>query len=289
MLNALLSNRPSNKRLRSSAKRGFSMIEIIIVLGILGVMVSVGAASFITQANRNKLYSTSRMMATTLQQARQMAIAMRQERRVVIDCGSLDGFPSSISGVRVDPVRIWIEGKRCEQLAFEDDAYCVDQSGDLPNKIELTDVENMPDGVMIALDDRVPGLGDDSSIFYVEFSPRGSVSKVYFEGEESNTQPNEIEPLIYITRDNEMFELETRTVNYSDAAPLMPEWQERDSRDTGGTQQSNYLNDFERYKINTIEIIRLTGRTRRYDYAVLGPYPLDHPPESNEKIDNPGQ
>lgn len=285
MINGFLRQKP----LKSSTKRGFSMIEIIIVLGILAVMVGVGATSFINQANQNRLNSASRMISTTIRQARQMAIAMRQERRVVIDCGSLDNFSQNeLSGVRVDPVRIWIEGKRCEQLNFEDSAVCMDRTGDLPNRIELTDVELMPDGAMIGLDGMVPGLDDTASIFYIEFSPRGSVSKVYFEGEESNTQPNAIEPLIYVTRDNEIFNFRTRTGNYRDVVQdqLLPEWKLRnDPNQKEGDPE--YLEDFERYKINTIEVIRLTGRTRTYDYAVLGPFPLDHPPESTEKIDNP--
>jgi prepilin-type N-terminal cleavage/methylation domain-containing protein len=277
------------KQLKPSAKRGFSMIEIIIVLGILAIMISVGATSFINQVNRNKLNSASRMIATTIQQARQMAIAMRQERRVAIDCGKLDGFPGEISGVRVEPVRIWIEGKRCEQLNFEDPAVCVDQSGELENKFELTDVEVMPDGIMLGLDGVVPGLEDLSSIFYIEFSPRGSVSKVYFDGEEGSTSPNAMDSLIYVTRDNEIFNFETKTANYNDllGSSLFPEWQERGQRGPGNAPPNEYLDDFERYKVNTIEVIRLTGRTRTYDYAVLGPFPLDHPPESTEKIDNP--
>lgn len=275
-----------NKRSRAH-KRGFSMIEIIIVIGILAIMVGVGATSFINQANRNRLNSASRMIATTIQQARQMAIAMRQERRVVIDAGALDGFTdSTISGVRVSPIRVWIEGKRCEQLNFDTPAICADRSGDLGNAVELTDPELIPDGIMLGLDGVIPGI-DNPTTFYIEFSPRGSVSKVYFSGQEAGTLPNQIEPLIYVTRDNEIFNFRNETANYQKVVndDKLPTWQPREIyKDNDDVEVRE---DFERYKINTIEVIRLTGRTRTYDYAVLGPFPLDHPEEATEKIDNP--
>lgn len=270
-----------------AGKRGFSMIEIIIVIGILAIMVGVGATSFINQSNTNRRNSAARMVATTIQQARQMAIAMRQDRRVVIDAGALDGFSNNeISGVRVSPIRIWIEGKRCEQLNFDTAAVCADRSGDLNNAVELTDPELIPDGIMLGLDGVIPGI-DNPTTFYIEFNPRGSVSKVYFEGAEASTLPNQIEPLIYVIRDNELFNFRNGTANYQDVvnSNRLPEFQER-GLDIDN-EQREVREDFERYKINTIEVIRLTGRTRTYDYAVLGPFPLDHPPEATEKTDNP--
>ncbi len=274
-----------NDRNKSRKKRGFSMIEMIIVIGILGIMIGVGATSFVTQANRNRLNTTSRIISTTLQQARQMAIAMRQDRRVAIDAGELDGFSNNdISGVRIEPARIWIEGKRCEQLPFSANAACQGGGTDLPNAIELTDTENLPDGVMIGFDDEVPGI-DGPNIFYVEFSPRGNVSKVYYEDEEQETLPNFHEAVIFVIRDNESFQLRSGTVDYHtlvNNGRSLPEFEFNQGDDRSNTNEEVIREDLERYDINTVEIIRLTGRTRTYDYAVLGPFPLDHPPESTD-------
>lgn len=259
--------RPANRR------GGFSMIEIMLVIGIIAVLIGVGATSFVQQINRSRLSSTVSIIESNLRQARQNAIAMRQIRRVAIDAGSLDGFSSdTASGVRTLPASIWIEGKICQEYDFGAGAYCQDRTGRLSNVIELSDRQDLPDGVMIGdVDGRTPGAHGEPGVFYIEFDARGAVRKVYFSGEE-DTPANNLAPVIHLTRDGEIFSIGGETGDYFTALGNTGDNSIRWGRDDAQ----------ERYKVSTVEVVRLTGRTRVYDYAVLGPWPLDHPEESGE-------
>lgn len=259
--------------------RGFSLIEVMLVIGIIGILIGVGATSFVSQVNRTRLSSAVSIIESNLQQARQNAIAMRQSRRVAINAGQLDGFSDGrASGYRTEQASIWIEGKHCEEYNFSAGAYCQDRTGRTPNAFALSDVENLPDSVMVAdVDGLVPGIDDHPTTFYIEFDARGSVSKVYFQDEE-NTPSNNIAPVIHLTRDGETFNIAGNSGDYvtalSNSGASSLEWE--NNRNSAGKDSK------ERYKVSTIEVVRLTGRTRSYDYAVLGSWPLDHPKESSE-------
>jgi len=245
------------------------MVEVLIVIGIVGVLVSVGTASYISQLNRTRVESATLTIQSNLLQARQMAIAMRQSRRVVIDAGHLEGFsesPPQLSGARSRRVSVWIEGKRCEEFNYEADARYLDPSGKTPNAYAVTDVDFVPDFVMIAdVDGRTPGL-NNPEIFYIEFNTRGAIGKVCFDKMESKTNYNEIAPVIHLARDSELYTVSGKSLNYTEAA-----------RSTTVKFKDMKSDARERYKVHTLEVVRLTGRMRKYDFGILNPWPLDEP------------
>ncbi len=241
---------------------GFSMVEIIVVIGIIGVLTSIGAISYVNQINSSRVSSVTSIINTNLVQARQMAIAMRQSRRVVIDPGKIEAS----SGQRTKPARIWIEGKVCEEFNFEEEAFCTKDGG--PNTFIITDPDTLPDGVSLVnvgntLVSEVND-GSDPNPLYIQFNPRGQLSKIYFEGGEQSARPREMPAVFHLTRDNETYEIGGKAFRYEDIRPAVAD-------DTqGGEEDANV-----RYKINTIEILWLTGKTRVYDYAVFGVWPTD--------------
>ncbi len=262
-------NQIEDKSIRPSRQMlGFSMIEIVIVIGIIGVLVAAGTVGYVQQLNRSRVDSAVSVLNANLQQARQMAIAVRQVRRVAIDAGSFD---EEASRTRIRRAQIWIEGKRCQEFLFRDPAACQNPSGiggaqTGPNAWQVAEPDFLPDYVTIAdVDGRIPGAGNNPEIFYIEFNPRGSIGKVYFDGEESSTTYNAIAPVIHLTRDNEVFTFGDNTGDYEFALQNGSDttWDEPDAK--------------ERYKIQTVEVVRLTGKTRFYDYAILNPWPLDEP------------
>lgn len=252
---------------RSSREAGYSMIEILMVIGIIGILVGLGTAGYMTQMASSRVESGIQILNANLRQARQSAIAMRRARRVVIDAGRLDGFSNNkMTGPRTARVAVWVEGKHCEEYPFETGAWCSDPTGKTSNAYPVGDTAYFPDGIMVAdVDGRVPGLDGNSQTFCIEFNARGTVAKVYFQGEESRTTYNAIAPVIHLARDSEVFSITGQTGDYKfalgKAGSKTLQWSGEDAN--------------ERYKIQTIEVVRLTGRTRSYNYAILNPWPLD--------------
>ncbi|MGC9327394.1 MAG: pilus assembly FimT family protein [Candidatus Hinthialibacter sp.] len=266
-----LKTNPDVRRLSSQA--GFSMTEMLIVIGIIGVLVGYGAVSYVNKLTETRVSTGIQILNANFKQARQSAIAMRQSRRVVISMGQLSGLtdrnPPSLSGQFDEPMQIWIEGKICEEYPFDANAACVGGNRSEPNAYELTDPENFPDGILIAdVDGRVPGYGGNPTVICVEFNSRGAIQKVYFAGRESQTLYNEIQPVFHLIRIGEVFNLGTERGDYID---VLGEMNNRKLEWTNPPTEES----LERNKVQTVEIIRLTGKTRTYDYAIMNPWPLD--------------
>lgn len=257
---------PQPTRMQTS---GFTMVEIIIVIAIVGILSGIGAVGFIQQIDRSRVNSASSIINAHLLQARQSAIATRETRRVAIYVGQLEDM-DELSGPRVDRGSIWIEAKRCEKFDFSEPAYCADASGSLSNTVELTDSVALPDGVTIASVGDVMIGPNGNLTLYIEYNPRGQATQVYFAGDESVAADNlaiATELAIHITKDNEFFETPRGERSYMDTVGNI------NLNDWSFAEEDNVSN--ERFKVHTIEIIRLTGKTRTYPYAIFGFWPSD--------------
>lgn len=252
---------------------GFSLLEMLIVIGIIGILVGAGSVAYMNQLSTARVSSGVQIINANMRLARQQSIAMRQRRRVCIHAGQLTGFdesPKRMAGTRIgteEPfmgrVGIWVEGKLSQEYYFSDKAWNVGQNVD--NAYPTTDIEYFPDGLMIAdVGGIVPGI-DAPKTFYFEFDSRGTLSKIYFEGQEKTTTPNTIAPVIHVARDGEIIKVGDRTYDYyefSNSANI-------ESLKAGNEDAR------ERYKVSTIEVIRLTGKTRIYNYGIFDPWPND--------------
>lgn len=253
------------------SQSAFTMIEIAIVIAIVAIASGIGIAGFVRQINQSKVNSAVSIINSQLLQARQSAIATRETRRVVLYVGQLENFGSGeLSGQRIDRGQIWVEGKRCEKFLFSDPAYCMDSSGRQSNIIELTEPVLIPDGVTIASIGNVIIGTDNNQTLYIEFNPRGQATKVYFAGDEDDNRANlatATELALHFIPDNEVFDVGTSERGYEDTVGNinLSNW--------AFGQEDNFST--ERFKVNTIEIIRLTGKTRTYPYAIFGFWPSD--------------
>lgn len=69
--------------------RGFTLVEMLMVLTVAVVLLTLGAPAFIDTVRNNRLVTTMNALSGTLASARAEAVA---QRRVVTVCGSSDGL-----------------------------------------------------------------------------------------------------------------------------------------------------------------------------------------------------
>ena len=247
------------------------MLEILMVVGIIGIIMGLGAVSYTNQVNKNKVETTTIKVESMLKQARQMSIAARVSRRVAIDLGEeINGVDDDQDGKIDEAGEIWIEGKKSELKYYADSA----------NLEEISDRERLVDGVIVA---DVDGqfTRNLKKLLYIEFNSRGQVDNVYFEGGEKNP-PNTIAPVLHITRSGESFDIDdgssSTSYKYWDLNTGICAKTGFTVSDTDPQiKKRKIATTLQRYKVQTLEVVRLTGRTRRYEYAVFSPWPNDHP------------
>ena len=81
-----MSGRASRRlRVEGGARRGFSLIELLIVIGIIGIIVATSIPSYVRYAEQTRLKAAAREVIGLLSLARQAAMSARQPRTVVLD------------------------------------------------------------------------------------------------------------------------------------------------------------------------------------------------------------
>jgi len=65
--------------------KGFTLLEVIIVVAIFGIMAAIAIPSIMSQAPNSKLKSAARDVFSTLQQARMIAVKSSRETAVIFD------------------------------------------------------------------------------------------------------------------------------------------------------------------------------------------------------------
>jgi len=252
---------------KTTRATAFSLVEVLVVVAIIGLLASMGTYSYVSQINESRLESAAIRIESNLKQARQMAIAMRESRRVVIDYEPIDNEDNDNDGVIDEPIEVWIEGKVSENLPFDGMASRNrDPRQKTVNAYPITDPVRLPDKIAIAdVDTYVPDGNDIPGVFYIEFNARGQASKVYFQGEESTYAAKNLRGVIHLTRANETFTIQDGMKTYADmlndAKTNTLTWDQADAS--------------ERFKVHTLEVVRLTGRTRRYGFGIFAPWATD--------------
>ena len=68
------------------SERGYSLIEVLITLGLIGVVTAISVPVFIESNARSKLWTGSEQIGAAIRQARLKAISQNVTYRVVFDC-----------------------------------------------------------------------------------------------------------------------------------------------------------------------------------------------------------
>ena len=64
---------------------GFTLVEVLVVLGIMGLMLGIGVPGLVAYARQARLRATARQVVGLVSLARSSAISSRQEQAVVFD------------------------------------------------------------------------------------------------------------------------------------------------------------------------------------------------------------
>lgn len=84
------------------SEHGFTLIEILIVVAFIGITAAISVPVFIESNARNRLWTASEQIGSTIRQARLKAITQNTTYRVAFDCPSTGSLRSLI--VTGDPL-----------------------------------------------------------------------------------------------------------------------------------------------------------------------------------------
>ncbi len=78
------------------SERGYTLVEVLIVVGLIGIVSGISVPVFMESNARSRLWSGSELLGATIRQARLRAISSNSNHRVMFDCPSAGEFRSLI-------------------------------------------------------------------------------------------------------------------------------------------------------------------------------------------------
>ena len=99
------------------SERGYTLVEMLIVVGLIGIMTAIAVPVFMESNARSNLWTGSELIGATIRQARMKAISQNTSYRVVFNCPSANELRSLI--VTGDPM-VDDAVDRCDQTVDGD-------------------------------------------------------------------------------------------------------------------------------------------------------------------------
>lgn len=88
----------SSKRRHSFSAQGISLLEILVVVGIVGILFAVGLVNLWGAADRTKLKNAAQQLAGDVQRARSSAQRFNQDASITIPAGTSRTYTITIDG-----------------------------------------------------------------------------------------------------------------------------------------------------------------------------------------------
>lgn len=134
-------------------ERGFSLIELIVVVGLVGVMAAISVPTFLESSRRNALWTGSERVGSLVRQTRLKAISQSQTYRVRFDCPFANQLRALI--LTGDPA-IDDAANRCTNTQAGDSEVVALPTGVTIDPEDATELRVTPRGVFTAVGDTIP-------------------------------------------------------------------------------------------------------------------------------------
>ena len=134
-------------------ERGYSLVEMLIGLALIGVVSAISVPVFLESNRRTNLWTGSERLAAVIRQTRLKAISQNQTYRVRFDCPAVNQVRSLIfTGTPATDDAL----TRCSQTITGDGEVVVMPTGVSYDAEDATELRVTPRGVFTAVGDSVP-------------------------------------------------------------------------------------------------------------------------------------
>lgn len=134
-------------------QRGFSLIELVIVVGLIGVLSAIAVPTFLESNRRSSLWTGSERIGSIIRQTRLKAISQSSTYIVRFDCPSAGQLRALI--VTGNPA-IDNQANRCTNVQTGDSEVVVLPTGVNFDPEDATELQVTPRGVFTAVGDSIP-------------------------------------------------------------------------------------------------------------------------------------
>ncbi len=245
----------------SRARRpGYTMMELMVVIAIIGVMTGVGLGAFLHYGRGNELGQGAAIVKTVLAAGRQASITRGVERRVAIDLRN---------------EQMWLEKKIDEGRgkSWTGNSIIAGEIVHMPRRVDIADV-NCSLGLLHSDDTAVFPANLPAAIFYVVFNPVGNVSEI---SAGNRTESSQTSFTIHVAATDNPIPLNGRNVAYN--YDLINSGQLASLKGKVGINASEQdaAAMLARGKVQSITVLGNTGRIKIYPYGKNDPWSDDQP------------
>jgi prepilin-type N-terminal cleavage/methylation domain-containing protein len=119
------------------SNRGFSLIELMIAMGIAGVLAAVAIPVFIESSARNSIWTASETIGSQIRQARLKAISRNRSFQVRFDCPEVGQYRILVVDGTIDDL------DRCSTTVVEGGTVLDSGTFAMPNSVSFGDVDTL--------------------------------------------------------------------------------------------------------------------------------------------------
>jgi type II secretory pathway pseudopilin PulG len=275
--------------------RGFTNFEVLMVMAIVLILIGVSSIAVVRMIDDAKERTALSQIAAVFRAARQAALTVNEERRVVLKV-TYSGSASSLKEAYEDlpTLEFWVERKRRKNESWD-----VESNVSPP----LDDIQRMPAGVFLvdvngrsvipANLTRAPSNKDGTRSYrsYIIFNSKGVATYFYRDddGGVARAEPisgNLALHFMFGTTEIDFSEIESPPKNIEYLSFVEDKRQVALPAGELNALVSEIDRDIEftgRTQAQTLYIIRLTGQSNIYDYGVYPPWPRSLLPEDFEE------
>jgi prepilin-type N-terminal cleavage/methylation domain-containing protein len=135
------------------SERGYTMFEILIVVGLIGIVSAISVPVFIESNARNALWTGAEQVGSTIRSARFKAISQNTSHRVVFNCPAANQLRTLV--VQGDPA-VDDAAERCSQDLEGDSGIVMLPTGVVYDTADATHLEVSGRGIFTAAGGGIP-------------------------------------------------------------------------------------------------------------------------------------